>query len=105
MATKPQAKQIKTKLAYRLGPKTVAAYIIDAIWVAHDKDVPGRWTLTHRKTGYAAGTYPTFTQAKKAGIALTSIGPELWKFTDPQTVRNNPAFKDCRRIVREHGAD
>lgn len=83
------------------GYRYVNGYAIDAIWAAWRND--GKWTLTHRGSGYAAGHVETFAKARKLAEAfLREVPAKKWKFKNGAHVANNPAFKNCRAILLEH---
>lgn len=84
---------------------TVDAYVLNPVFAAHRLDRYEPWTVTHRRTGWYAGKTKTFTLARRLASALVRAVPaKHWRFTDPQTVRHNPTFAECKALVRRYGA-
>lgn len=97
-------KTVMQPLARRTAPGgTVKAFVVNAIFVVHRHEWVARsWVLTHRLTGFSAGSgYPTKIAAFRCGRAITRrYGVKHWTFTDPMRVKG---MKDAKAIIRKHG--
>ena len=107
---KPKQQRIQLKIATRWRDaerkepvyETVSAVVLNPIFAAHRASRYDLWTVTHRPTGFASGHAKALTDARKLADRLVREVPlKLWRFTDPNTVRGNVAFKNCWTIIRD----